>query len=161
MEQRRLIGLITRRESQPGSIPGPATVTTQGATRLSYGQRLWFESTCHHHYRYLKLQRRPPISGLASFSLRSAAHVATYAPLRCSRKPRQNAELGERVFLKVLARVSPLRGRPRVGLHTLNVANARSNRAPGTMLGESSKRSRRSYKPQLPGALPGPSTTRA
>ena len=55
------------------------------------------------------------MSRSASFSLRSAAHVAAsaaYVPLRCSRKPtlsgiakrvRQNAELGERVFLKVLA----------------------------------------------------------
>ena len=42
---------------------------------------------------------------LASFSLRSGAHVATYAPLRCSRKPRQNRKLAGRAFLKVLAMV--------------------------------------------------------
>jgi len=40
---------------------------------------------------------------LASFSLRSAAHVHEYAPLRCSRKPRQNAELGGRAFFGRLA----------------------------------------------------------
>jgi hypothetical protein len=39
---------------------------------------------------------------LASFSLRSGAHVDTYAPLRCSRKPRQNRKLAGRAFLKVL-----------------------------------------------------------
>ena len=40
---------------------------------------------------------------LASFSLRSGAHVLKYAPLRSSRKPRQNTELGRRVVLQVLA----------------------------------------------------------
>jgi hypothetical protein len=39
---------------------------------------------------------------LASFSLRSDAHIAKYAPLRCSRKPRQNAKLGGRGDLKRL-----------------------------------------------------------
>jgi hypothetical protein len=34
---------------------------------------------------------------LASFGLRSGAHVLKYAPLRCSPKPRQNAELRRRV----------------------------------------------------------------
>ena len=53
----------------------------------------------------------------------------------------------------------------------MNEEDARSNRAPGTKgcsssvlrtrsrVGESSKRSRRPYKAQLPGALPGPITT--
>jgi hypothetical protein len=40
---------------------------------------------------------------LASFSLRSGAHVDTYAPLRCSRKPRQNRKLAGRAFLKAVA----------------------------------------------------------
>ena len=40
---------------------------------------------------------------LASFSLRSGAHVPSYAPLRCSRKPRQNAKLAGRAFLSVWA----------------------------------------------------------
>jgi hypothetical protein len=53
------------------------------------------------HPRHLKQSPRPPISGLASCSLRSDAHVPTYAVLRSSRKPRQNTELGGRAVLKV------------------------------------------------------------
>src|SRR5882724_4743212 len=47
---------------------------------------------------------------LASFWLRSGAHVQEYAPLRCSPKPRQNAELAGRAFLKVLAMNYPTGG---------------------------------------------------
>src|SRR5688572_29983926 len=39
---------------------------------------------------------------LASFSLRSGAHVHRYAPLRCSRKPRQIPKLAGRAFLEGL-----------------------------------------------------------
>lgn len=35
IDQRKITGLITRRASEPGSIPGPASVITQGATRFS------------------------------------------------------------------------------------------------------------------------------
>ena len=62
--------------------------------------------SCEHARRFLVL---------ASFSLRSAGRarplgrvVAAYAPLRCSRKPRQNAELAGRGVLKRLAMVLPL-----------------------------------------------------
>jgi hypothetical protein len=47
---------------------------------------------------------------LASFSLRSDAHVATNAPLRCLRKPRQNAELGGRSVLERLGMAPPVPG---------------------------------------------------
>jgi hypothetical protein len=71
---------------------------------------------------------------LASFSLRAAAHVATHAPLRCSRKPRQNAKLGGQASLRVWAWATRSFVEQRPHIEELSWTNENRRSADGTFV---------------------------